>query len=146
MKTEKVVISFVAALLGLIVAFVAFYFYQSSKVLPKSQTTIASKNSTTKIRPTPTPDKTFFLTLESPANESVTTNKSIEVTGRTSPNATIVALTPTDQQVVTPSQSGTYSISTTIGDGANVIEITAIAPNGEEKSVSATVTYSTEDF
>jgi|SRR5581483_5454191 len=146
MKTEKVVISFVAALLGLIVAFVVFYFYQSSKIIPNPKSNLTSASNANRINPTPTPDKTFYLTVESPSDESVVSNKTIEITGRANPNSTIVSITPTDQQVVSPTQTGTFSISTTIGDGANIVEVTAISPSGEEKSVSETITYSTEDF
>ncbi len=144
MKTEKVVLSFVAALFGLIVAFVVFYFYQSSKVIPVTKTVLSTTNKIS--NPTPTPDKSFFLTVDSPSDESVTTNKTVEVTGRTSPSATVTVLTPTNQQVVQPSQTGSYSLSTTIGDGANVIEVTAISPDGEEKIVAKTITFSTESF
>ncbi len=145
MKTEKVVISFVAALFGLIVAFVAFYFYQSSKVIPPSKITLGTSTQN-KIHPTPTPDRGFYLTVSNPQDESVVSNKTIEVSGMANPSSVIVSMTPTDKEVVSPSQTGAFSISTTIGDGANIVEVTAISPTGEEQIVSRTITYSTEQF
>lgn len=143
MKTEKIVLSFIAALFGLIAAFVGFYFYQSTKVVQPSKSTLSAQ-----VKPTalPTPNKSFFLTIDNPADESVQGTKTLTVSGKTTPDATVTILTPTDQQVVQPSSNGQFSVSTTIGDGANAVEITAIAPSGEEHKEMQTVTYSTESF
>lgn len=143
MKTEKIVLAFIAALFGLIAAFIGFYFYQSTKVVQPTKTTLSAQS-----RPTaePTSDSSFFLSVDNPSDESVQTTKTLTVSGKTTPDATVIVLTPTDQQVVQPSNSGTFSVSTTIGDGANVVEVTAISPSGEEHKESRTVTYSTESF
>lgn len=142
MKVEKIVLSFVAVLVGLLVAGVAFYLYQSTKALSPTSTHGVSVTS-----PTPTPKLATFLTIDSPQDESVTDNKTITISGKTTGDSTILLSTPTSDMIVTPvGSTGTYSASTTIQSGENVITLTAIAPNGDEVQKKITITYSTESF
>ena len=141
MKTEKVVLSFISVLFGLIVAGIVFYVYQSTKVIPSQKI-----KSLTVSQPTPTNSPSIFLSLSNPSDESVVSSKSITVAGKTIPTATVVVITPTDQQVIQPASNGDFSVSTTIDSDENVIYVTSIAPNGEEAKVTKTITYSTEAF
>jgi hypothetical protein len=142
MKSERVILSFVAIIVGLVVAGVAFYFYQMTKTVsePETQTITQDKN------PTPTPDKNLFLTVETPKDGEVVDKKVVSVAGKTVASATIVVSSEIEDKVVKPAKNGDFNVTQTIGDGANLIQITAIFPNGEEKSVNRTVTYSTESF
>lgn len=143
MKSERIILSFVAIFVGLIVAGVAFYFYQMTKVVSepeKDKTTVA------KSPPTPTPDKNLFLSIESPKNEEVVAKKIITVAGKTVPDATIIVSSETEDTVVKPTKSGDFTLTQTIGDDGNLLQITAVFPNGEEKKVYRTVTFSTENF
>ena len=141
MKAEKIIFSFVAVLFGLLVAFGAFYFYQSTRAIsPNKIRTISVAN------PTPTPPSSVYLTVSSPADEAVVNSKTLTISGKVSPNAIVAILTPTDQQIVTPTKDGSYSVTTTISDDENIIEITAIGPNGDEQKIVRTVTFSTEEF
>lgn len=142
MKSERVILSFVAIIVGLVVAGVAFYFYQMTKTVsePGKQKIAQGKN------PTPTPDKNLFLSVETPKNEEVVEKKVVSVAGKTVSSATIVVSSEIEDTVVKPAKNGDFSVTQTIGDGANLIQITAIFPNGEEKSVYRTVTFSTENF
>ncbi|MBI2028778.1 MAG: hypothetical protein HYT07_04180 [Candidatus Levybacteria bacterium] len=141
MKTEKVVLSFIAILLGLIVAAGGFYFLQITKKTPSSQTKIVST-----VSPTPTPSSSIFLTLDQPKDEEVVDSKTITISGKTRPDAVIAILINGVENVTTPSLSGNFSIPLTIGNGQNIIEVIAVAADGESKSISRTVTYSEEDF
>lgn len=141
MKTEKVILSFIAVLIGLLVAGVAFYFYQSTKTISQSQIKSISLNI-----PTPTPKSTFFLTIDSPQNEQVVDQKTIQITGRTAPGATVAVVTNLSEQVATAAQNGNFSTTITIDNGENIVNIIAIGPNGEEIQVAKTVTFSTESF
>lgn len=143
MRTEKIVLSFIAIFVGLCVAGVAFYFYQSTKVISPTATKVAVTTST----PTPTPiDPNSLLSIQSPKDEAVVTSKTVTVNGKTDPNATIVISTPVDDQVATPSSNGDFTTTVTIDSGENQIIITAIAPDGQEVNKKLTVTYSTENF
>ena len=140
MKTEKILLSFVAVLVGLIVAGIGFYIYQSTKAIP------GNKLGNVQLA-TPTPTLTaVLLTVESPSDESTTGNKTITVSGKTQANATILVSTPTGDQVIKPSSQGAYSTTATITGGENDIHVIAIAPNGTQTEKVVTVTFTTESF
>lgn len=140
MKTEKIILSLVAVLAGLLVAGVGFYFYQSTKTISNS-----NNKSISITPPSPTP-MSSFLSITSPADEEVVDKKSITVSGHTEPNATIIIVTPLGDQVVTPAKNGDFTTTAVIDDDENFIEITAVLPNGVEQKEVRSVTYSTENF
>jgi hypothetical protein len=143
MKQEKIILSFIAVLIGLLVSGAAFYFYQSTKIINPPKTNLSFHATT----PTPKPkQQTIFLNLNQPNDESVTDNKTVTVSGKTIPQATIAIITASDQQIVQPSSQGNFSSTVTIDDGENIIEVKAISPNGESKTIQKTITYSTQDF
>lgn len=142
MKTEKIVLSFIAVTIGILVAGVVFYLYQTTKAINPSKTKTVSLQTT----PAPSEKPANFLTVDSPKDEEVFDKKIVTVSGKTSPEATIIITTQTDDQVITPAQTGNFSTTATITDGQNIIEITAVLPNGEEVRLKRTVTFSTETF
>lgn len=145
MKTEKVVISFFAVIIGIIVSAIAFYLYQTTKVIPVKQKEIAL------ISPSPKKEaiekaKTIFLTLDQPKEEIVVTSKIVKIAGKTIPTATIIILTKNIDQVIKPANNGNFSTTIDIDDFENYLEILAVSPNGEEVKETRTITYSTENF
>jgi hypothetical protein len=141
MKQERVILSFVAVLIGLLAAGLAFYFYQSTKTVSNpNQITLTAPS------PTPTPRPTVYITISNPNDETIVSSKTLTINGKTNPNATIIIYTSGDQQVIQPSTQGDFSTSIAIDDGENLIKITSILPGGEITSVQRTVTYSTENF
>jgi hypothetical protein len=145
MKAERVILSFIAILVGLFAAGVAFYLYQSTKSLPSQNAqpiTIAKPTSPV----TPAMDDTSYLTIDSPKDEEVFAKKTVAVSGKTEPGATVLVSTDEGDQVVEPAGNGSFSLTTTIPDGTSIMRITAVLPTGEEKVVQKTVTFSTESF
>lgn len=141
MKQERVILSFIMVVIGLLVAGVAFYIYQGTKTIPVSKTTVSVAT------PTPTPiGASVYLNVNAPANESVTDNKTVTVSGKTTPDATIVIMTNSDQKVVQPSGQGDFSTTVVIANGANLIRVTAFGSDGQSETIERTITYSTEDF
>jgi hypothetical protein len=141
MKQERVILSFVAVLIGLLAAGLAFYFYQSTKTVSNpNQITLNAPS------PTPTPRPTVYISLSNPNDETIVSSKTLTINGKTNPNATIIIYTSGDQQVIQPSTQGNFSTTIAIDDGENLIKITSILPGGEITSVQRTVTYSTENF
>lgn len=142
MKSEKIILSFIAIVIGILVAGVGFYLYQSTKTVKITKTI--------SITPAPTSPaykkSSLFLSIDYPVNEEVTDKKVITVSGKTIPDATVLISTPSEDDVVTPTKTGNFSTSMLIQDDENQIEITAIAPSGEETKAVKTVTFSTEDF
>lgn len=144
MKAEKVILSFIAIVVGLIAAGIAFYLYQMTKTIPvEKKPTIAVKSH---ITPSKAPSNENFLTVENPKDESVHTNKTITISGKTTPKSTVIISTNSNDQVVTTASNGDFTLTDTINDGTSLIRITSVFPDGEEKTLTRTVTYSTESF
>ena len=142
MKAEKVVLSFVALLLGLVVAGGAFYFLQSAKgVKPKNEN---QKSETAK--PTTPPVSDLSLTITSPKDEIVVEKKLVTVSGKTNGASVVIVSTPLSDEVLEPAENGTFTGTVTIDDGYNELVFTAIAENGQEVRKVQTITYSTEEF
>ena len=141
MKQERVILSFIMVLIGLLVAGVAFYFYQTTKVV-SDKSSVGNSNQT----PTPSPKPTVFLVLNQPSNELVVSNKTLLVSGKTNQDATVIIITDSDQLVLKPSSQGDFSTTITLSNNQNLIRVRVVTPNGETAVLDRTVTYSTEDF
>jgi len=141
MKQERVILSFIMVLIGLLVAGALFYFYQSTKNVSPSTTNITIRNT-----PTPTPQPKVYLTLNQFTDEQVVTDKTFTISGKANPEATIIVITDGGQEVLQPTSQGDFSTTVTLDDGENIIQIQSILPGGETTKIQRTVTYSTEDF
>lgn len=141
MKTEKLILSFVATIFGLIVAGVIFYLFQATKTIPSASTKTVSFTS-----PTPTAMPSIFLTLDRPKDEEVVNSKVLIVSGKTAGNAVVVVITDSSEDVITPGRNGDFSTTINLDDGQNILEVVAIAPNGESIRSKKTITYSQEEF
>lgn len=142
MKKEKLILYFVATLLGLLVAGIAFYLFQSTKTISNGTITTTIPISS----PTPTNSPSVSLTLTQPKDEEVVSNKVLVVSGKTQSNAIVAVITDSSDDVITPSANGDFSMTVNLDNGQNVLEIIAIAPNGESIAIKKTVTYSQEEF
>src|SRR5438105_2475636 len=100
MRLEKILLSFVAIIVGLVAAGAAFYLYQMTKVLPaqKAQPVVVSPTTSAN----PSPDTGNILSLDSPKDEQVFDNKQLTINGKTLPDATIIVTTEDGDQVVKP--------------------------------------------
>ena len=145
MKAEKVILSFVAVLVGLVAAGFAFYLYQSTRTLPPEESLPVAVNPQTSPA-IPTQPDSNVLTIESPKDEEVFDKKVISVKGKTVKGATVTISTQETDQVVKPADNGEFTLTQAIPDGTTVVQITAIFPDGQEKKVTRTVTYSIESF
>jgi hypothetical protein len=145
MKAEKILLSFVAVLVGLVAAGFAFYFYQSTKTIaPEESVPVATNNQPTP--PPPTQPDSNVLTVDAPKDEEVFDKKVIPIKGKSVKDATITISTQESDQVVKPADNGEFTLTQAIPDGTSIIQITAIFPDGQEKKVTRTVTYTTESF
>lgn len=142
MKKEKLILSFVATFFGLLVAGIAFYLFQATKTVPNTPNTKTISFTS----PTPTPVPAISLTLNQPKDEEVVSNKVLIVSGKTQSNAVVIVITESSDEVVAPSTNGSFSTTVNLDDGQNILEIIAIAPNGESIAIKKTVTYSQEEF
>jgi hypothetical protein len=144
MNAEKVILSFVAVFVGLIAAGVAFYLYQSTKVIPSTQTSPEATQITK--APAPTSAAIDVFTVDTPQDQQVFSNKLISIKGTAVKGATITISTDDSDQVVQPADNGDFTLTQTIPDGTSIIDFTAIFPDGTWKKIDRTVTFSTENF
>jgi hypothetical protein len=141
MKKEKIILLFIAILIGLLVALGIFFFFQYTKqVKPSEIKKITIQN------PSPAVQSSVFLTIDQPNDESVADNRVIRISGKTVPNAKIVILTQGNEEAAIPTVDGSFSTDITVDTGENIIQIIAVAPNGEIVSTKRVVTYSNESF
>lgn len=147
MSKEKIVLAIVALLLGLSVAGGGFYIYQMTRTINEEDT-----------QPKPTviadqtkqldqdSDNTNYITIDQPKDEGVFDKRTITISGKATPAATIIISTRASDQVIKSNQNGDFTTSLSIEEGTNLLSFTAIYPNGEEKTLTRTVTSTTEDF
>jgi len=140
MKKEKLILSFIATLFGLLVAGIAFYLFQSTKTIPVTTTKTISFASPTPASPS------ISLTLDRPKDEDVVGSRVLIVSGRTTSSAVVIVITDSSEDVITPSANGSFSTTVNLDEGQNILEVISIAPNGESVTSKKTVTYSLEEF
>jgi hypothetical protein len=143
MSKEKIILSIVAAFLGLLVAGGAFYIYQMTRAIddPQRPQTLGIQK-----KVSPTPQSADYLIVDNPKDEEVLNKRVITVSGKTSPGATVIISSESGDDVVQPAAGGDFKLTHTIAEGVNLVRITAVFQNGEEQSITKSVTYTTEDF
>ncbi|KKT40146.1 hypothetical protein A3K29_04575 [Candidatus Collierbacteria bacterium RIFOXYB2_FULL_46_14] len=83
--------------------------------------------------PTPTPTNNLLF-IVSPQNHSVTSDKTITLTGRATPAANLAVVSETDDLILKASPEGTFSAQINLIGGENTIAVT------ELKSDNTTIT------
>lgn len=141
MKKEKLILSSIAVLFGLLVAGAAFYLFQATKTVSDTNTKTIFFAS-----PSPTLSPSISLTLDRPKDEEVVNSRVLVISGKTGSNAIITIITDSSEDVITPSASGDFSTTVNLNEGQNILEVISIAPNGESITIRKTVTYSQEEF
>lgn len=141
MKKKKIFTTFLILLIGTLFALGGFYLYQQSKVIKPSKIKKIVLE-----EPSPAPDSSIFISVAKPEDEEVSTTRSLTISGKTIPNAKIVILTPTTQEAGVAAKDGSFSTDINLDEGENIIEISAVADNGETAKIKRTVIYTTEDF
>jgi hypothetical protein len=141
MKKEKIILSFAALLIGVGVAIASFFIHQSTRKVKSTEIKTITIND-----PSPTPASGLFLTLDSPRDEEVVSTRSIKVSGKTTPDAKIVILTQDSEEAALPTKDGSFTTDINLSQDENIIEVSAIGPNGEIVKVTRVVLYSTESF
>ena len=141
MKKEAIILSIIALSIGLLVAVIIFFIYQSTQKIKPSEVKTITIN-----EPSPTSTSGLFLTINSPRDEEVVNKKNIKVSGKTVPNAKIVIISPNNEEAAIAAKDGSFSTDINLVNDENIIEIIAIAPNGEIVKIKKVVSFSTEDF
>lgn len=141
MKKEKIILLIAAGTIGLLITFIGFFLYQSTrKVKPSEIKKITIKN------PTPETQSSIFISVSSPRDDEVVDKRNLTVSGKTNPEAKILIISQSNQEAAVASRNGDFSADITIDENENILDIIAIAPNGEIAKTRKVVTFSTESF
>ncbi len=109
-------------------------------------TAIPAPTATASTRPTPAPEATpaasptlvpFFLEVAAPEDESTIAAPSVEVKGRTVPDAVVSV----NGELATVEADGSFTLSLSLEEGPNVIEVVASDFQGNEAARVLTVIY-----
>ncbi|KKT71517.1 MAG: hypothetical protein UW68_C0063G0006 [Candidatus Collierbacteria bacterium GW2011_GWB1_44_6] len=88
--------------------------------------------------PTLTSTKTI-LEIITPQNHSVTTEKSINLHGKATPNSTIALISESEDLILDTSPEGTFSAQINLIAGENTITITNLLKDNKLETISITV-------
>ena len=128
MKSERIILSFVAVLVGLMAAGGTFFLYQHYVKKPP-----VTKVLNVSIKPSPTlvivHNSNDYLNIDNPSDEQVVTMPNIQITGKATKDATIIVSTPINDQAAISSNDGSFSLTTTLDNDTNQLLITAIFPD-----------------
>lgn len=138
MTKERMILAFIAIAAGLIVASSTFYFYQQ-----KSNKTSTGEQPASTIPPS---NGKVILEIESPENESITDEKTIELKGKSLPQSLLVLSTSNDNFVFTADKNGSFIKKIALSEDENFITVTAYPENGTSETKELIVTYTTEEF
>ena len=132
-------------LIGIVLALLILALAALSTVkLPSFQSAQTSPSQVRKVSPSPAKSAAHFLTLDQPEDNLVTQNSTLMVTGKTSVSSTVIVLAGEETQLADVGQNGTFSFSLKLQEGQTTIEVTSFDQNGEEKTISREVFYTTE--
>lgn len=132
----------IAAVVGFAVGLAAAWaVWQIPQLLPKKEAP------TTFEETAPETTSAFTLTLNQPEDEAILDTAEASVSGKTEKGATVVVNGPLTDEVVEAGDDGSFSTTVKLEEGANEIVVTAYpAGEGEERSVTRTVSYTKEEI
>jgi hypothetical protein len=98
--------------------------------------TLTNQNSTTKKE-----DESINVT--SPENNSLLSSDKTTITGKTTPKSNVVIATTTNTFTGKSDQQGNFEISINLEAGLNIIKISSVDSENNQKDTSINITYST---
>ncbi|MBU2577551.1 hypothetical protein KKA69_01845, partial [Patescibacteria group bacterium] len=83
----------------------------------------------------------FYVSLESPKEDTVVVDDKVEVSGKTLPGTVVFVYTEDDVYSVESDEAGNFNIEILVNEGINTVTLTAFSENGEEQSIYFDVVY-----
>ena len=112
----------------------------SNKPVVTEPTLIPTQSETNLRQETKTVDG---IEIDSPENNSLVSNSKTTITGTSIANSHIIIATATDSFVGEADNQGKFQISVDLDTGLNVIKISSIDNDGNQKDTQMNITYST---
>ena len=127
--------NFLILIIGLIFLFTLYYIlniqYKTSSN-PFSNGPVTSK------------PKSFILDLNQPADETLSFQSSILVSGKTGPHMEVLISTDSDDQVLEAKSDGTFSLTLNLDEGVNNIKVVVFDSTGDTRETMRLVYFSKE--
>ncbi len=140
MKKEILIAIFFGLVVGLVIT---IGMYRARTALEVTPTETTQQIQDLQVTPTPvaTPATQAGLIVRAPAEESLSTESSIQVTGSTFPQRTIVVLANEKEVIGTSDVQGNFSLPISLSLGANIIRVRSLNPGQDPAEVVRTVIY-----
>ncbi|KKS98094.1 MAG: hypothetical protein UV73_C0003G0036 [Candidatus Gottesmanbacteria bacterium GW2011_GWA2_43_14] len=88
----------------------------------------------------------MFLTLEYPEADSIAVDQETLVKGRTLPGSTVLIFTDADEETVQSDSQGNFETTIVLSDTSDVLSVTAVSPQGEEKTLDLEINVNAEEL
>jgi len=141
MRKEVIIAIVLGFALGLVIT---FGIWKANKALKKEVPEEVPVVEEVTLEPTPTP--AFDLQIISPADQSISEEAKITITGKTQPGSVIAVAYEKGEDIVEADSAGNFEVEVGLVSGINEIEITAFSLEGDEASKSLNIVYSTAEI
>lgn len=88
--------------------------------------------------------KSFTLTIDQPADESLSFKDQILISGKTGPYMSVLISTNQDDQVIEAKFDGSFSLTLNLAEGVNNIKVVAFDQTGDFRELERVIYYSKE--
>lgn len=148
MKKEIIIAILVGSLVGLVITYGMYRASQAVKRAVSNTTTIdASTNPLDTASPDPEhPTQKDGLNVTEPADNLLSADTTIHVSGKTYPNSAIEVLTTAGEIVGMSDATGTFSLAISLNPGANILIIRSQDNIHPQQELTRSVIYSTADL
>ncbi len=140
MKKEVLVAVVLGVIVGLIIT---FGIYTANTALQRRTRQI---NATPSPTPTTGNAKQSSIIIYSPENDTMTDKDTIQLSGLTTPNASVVIFLDDKPTVTTADPKGNFSADLSLAGGSNIITIVATDETGKQSLEQRSVVYSTANL
>jgi len=97
----------------------------------------------TNLSPTPSSKRTDSIEINSPENNTLLSTEKTIISGITTPDSNIIVSTISNTFIGQSDQDGKFSITVKLDTGLNIIKISSIDINDNQKDTQINITYST---
>jgi len=147
MKKEVLLAIIIGFALGLVITFGVWKANKALKeAAPKQQLPAKQAQEEEKVSsPTPAPAQ-LSLAITSPEDNSIINKEKVNISGKTSSEATIVITYEEGEKIIETDENGNFSAEITLVGGANEVTVSAYDEEGNEATKTLNLVYSTAEI
>jgi len=147
MKKEVLLAIIIGFSLGLVITFGVWKANKALKEVAPKQQLPPSQVQEEEKTPSPTPPSSqLSLVITSPEDNSIINKEKVNISGKTSPAATVVITYEEGEKIIETDENGNFTTEITLIGGANEITISAYDEEGNEVTKTLNLVYSTAEI